>query len=171
MCIAESTCIGRVVRVPGGANDQARVVDEAGLEVGVVSGRFGPSLAVSGRSVGVYFCRLRFRRFRGPHFVGVWDARSCLQWPDAELPFLYTVLVGCDSWMESFDVNGGAMVLLEHDSHQIVDYNSVDLNSDCNFWTVWDHGSRSVEGPWRESFDTNSAVGWRRGAGSRTPGS
>ena len=26
---------------------------------------------------------------------------------------VYTVFVGCDSWMESYDVNGGAMVLLE----------------------------------------------------------
>ena len=41
------------------------------------------------------------------------ECHSRLQGPDAELPTLYTVFVGCDSWMEFFDVNGGAMVLLE----------------------------------------------------------
>ena len=100
---------------------EARVVDEAGLEVGVVRGRLGPFLAVSRRRDGVLFCRLVFRRLRGPHFVEVQDARSRLRRPDAELPTFYTAFVGCDSWKKSFDVNDEAMVLPDIRSYQTVD--------------------------------------------------
>ena len=62
----------------------------------------------------------------------------------SELPTFFKVFVGYDSWRVSFDVNGGAVVLLERLLCQVVGHGVLDLGSGGN--------SR------RESFDVSGGA-------------